>query len=79
MILYMYIASAWSDNPSGPGDKILISTETSCLFGHLLQFEKIKKISLKSEFIHISLMILYMYIAPLQGQTTPWEKILMSI
>ena len=33
-----------------------------------------KKISLKSDFIHIFLMILYMYIAPGQGQTTPWGQ-----
>ena len=33
------------------------------------------KISLKSDFIHFSfLMILYMYIAPGQGLTTPWGR-----
>ena len=36
-----------------------------------------KTISLKSDFIHF-FMILYMYIAPGQGLTTPWDKILMS-
>ena len=30
-----------------------------------------KKISLKSDFIHFFFMILYMYIAPGQGQTAP--------
>ena len=44
-----------------PGDTILMSTETSCHFSHLLQ---VKNISLKSDFIHIFFMILYMYIAP---------------
>ena len=32
-----------------PGDKILMSTETSCHFGHLLQ---VLKKSLRSDFIH---------------------------
>ena len=33
-----------------------------------------KKISLKSDFIHFFFMILYMYIAPGQGQTAPREQ-----
>ena len=45
-----------------------MSTGTSCHFGNLLQVPK--KISLKSDFIHF-FMILYMYIAPGQGQTAP--------
>ena len=54
-----------------PGDKILMSTETSCHFSHLLQVSK--KISLKSDFIQFFFMILYMYIhvAPGQGLATP--------
>ena len=52
-----------------------MSTGTSCLFGHLLQV--LKKISLKSDFMHF-FMILYMYIAPGQGQTAPRGQILMS-
>ena len=44
-----------ADNPR---EHILMSTETSCRFGHLLQI--LKKISLKSDFIHF-FMILYMY------------------
>ena len=37
-----------------------------------------KKISLKSDFIQFFFMILYMYIAAGQGQSTPGDKILMS-
>ena len=33
-----------------------------------------KKMSLKSDFIHNFFMFLYMYIAPEQGQTTPWGQ-----
>ena len=33
-----------------------------------------KKISLKSDFIHFFFMILYMYIVPGQGLTTPWGQ-----
>ena len=46
-----------------------MSTGTSCHFGHLLQI--LKKISLKSDFMQFFFMILYMYIAPGQGQTAP--------
>ena len=46
-----------------------MSTGTSCHFGHLFQVSK--KISLKSNFILFFFMILYMYIAPGQGQTAP--------
>ena len=38
MILYMYIALG--QGLTTPGDKILMSTETSCHFGHLLQVSK---------------------------------------
>ena len=38
----------------------------------------LKKISLKSDFIPLFFHILYMYIAPGQGQTTPGDKILLS-
>ena len=48
MILYMYIGASQGQTP--PGDKLLMSTETYCHFGHLLQV--FKKISLKSDFIH---------------------------
>ena len=46
-----------------------MSTGISCHFGHLLQV--LKKISLKSDFMQFFFMILYMYIAPGQGQTAP--------
>ena len=62
--LYMYIALRQGlTNPSG---EILMSTGTSYHFGHLLQVSK--KISLKSDFIHLFFMILYMFIAPGQCQ-----------
>ena len=49
-----------------------MSTEISCHPGHLLKVSK--QITLKSDFIHIFLMILYMYIAPGQGRTTHWGQ-----
>ena len=61
---------------TAPWDKILMSTETSCHFGHLLQ---VSKKSLWSLILHIFFLILYMYIAPGQGLTTRLgDKILMS-
>ena len=58
-----------------PGDKILMSTETFCHFGHLLQ---VKKKTLCSLILYIFFIILYMYIAPGQAMTTPWGRNLMS-
>ena len=55
-----------------PGDKSLMSTETSCHFSHLL--ELFKNISLKSDFVLFFFMILYMYIALGQRLTTPWRR-----
>ena len=53
-----------------PGYKILMSTETSCHFGHLLQ---VPKTSLWSLLLYnFFFMILCMHIAPGQGKTTPW-------
>ena len=47
-----------------------MSTGTCCHFSHSLQVPK--KISLKSDFIQFFFFkILYMYIAPLQGQIVP--------
>ena len=70
----MYIAPGQVQTT--PGDKSFMSTETSCHFGHLLQ---VSKKSLWSLILYIFFfMILYMYIAPEQGLTTPWNKILMS-
>ena len=64
----MYIAAG--QGQTTPGDKILMSTETSCHFSHLLQ---VSKKSLWSLFYTFFFMILYMYIhiAPGQGLTTP--------
>ena len=50
-----------------PGDKILMSTETSCHFGHFLQ---VTKIILKSDYIHF----LRFYISTGQGLTTHWGQ-----
>ena len=64
----MYIAAG--QGQTTPGDKILMSTETSCHFAHLLPISK--KSLWKSDFIHFFFMILYMYIVLGQGLTTPW-------
>ena len=64
----MYIAGG--QGQTTPGDKILMSTETSCHFRHLPQ---VSKKSLWSLILYnFFFMILYMYIAPGQGLTTPW-------
>ena len=67
----MYIAAG--QGQTTPGDKILMSTETSCHFSHLLQ---VSKKSLWSLILYIFFKILYMYIhvAPGQGLTTPRER-----
>ena len=70
----MYIAAG--QGQTTPWDKIFMSTETSCHFGHFAT--SLNKISLKSDFILFFFHILYMYIAPGQGQTTLGDKILMS-
>ena len=64
----MYIATG--QGQTTPGDKILMSTETSCHFSHLLQ---VSKNLFEVCFYTIFFMILYMYIhvAPGQGLTTP--------
>ena len=69
----MYIAPG--QGQTTPGDKIFMSTETSCHFGHLLQ---VSKKSLWSLILYNFFHDLYMYIALGQGLTTPWDKILMS-
>ena len=64
----MYIAAG--QGQTTPGDKILMSTETSCHFSHLQQsFKNLFEVW----FYTIFFMILYMYIhvAPAQGLTTP--------
>ena len=62
----MYIAAG--QGQTTPGDKILMSTETSCHFGHLLQVSK-KKI-LKSDFIHIFHDFIHVY-SPGAGPDNP--------
>ena len=66
----MYTAAV--QGQTTPGDKILMSTETSC---HLLQ---VSKNLFEVWFYTIFFMILYMYIAPRQGLTTPWGRHFMS-
>ena len=51
MILYMYIAPG--QGQTAPGDKVLMSTEMSCHFIHLMQV--FKKMPLKSDFIQFVL------------------------
>ena len=47
-----------------------MSKERHYHFAYLLQ---VSKISLNSDFIHTFFMVLYMYIASVQGQTMPWS------
>ena len=65
----MYIAAG--QGQTTPGDKMLMSTETSCSFGHLLQVSKNL-----FEVLILYNFFLNMYIAPRQVLTTPWEQIL---
>ena len=66
MILYMYIAPG--QGQTAPGDKVLMSTEMSCHFIHLLQVSK--KVSLKSDFIQFFHDLKHVK-ALGQGQTAP--------
>ena len=66
MILYMYIAAG--QEQTTPGDKILMSTETSCHFAHLLQVSK--QISLKSDFIPFFHDLIHVY-SPRAGADSP--------
>ena len=65
----MYIAPGRGRQSTG--DKILMTTERPFLFAHMLQDSKR---SLQNLILYTFLMILYMYIAPGQGQKTPWEQ-----
>ena len=65
----MYIAPGQGQTTTG--DKILMSTEPNCQFGHLLQ---VSKKPLCSLILYNFFMILYMYIALGQGLTTPWGR-----
>ena len=64
----MYIAAG--QGQTTPGNKILMSTETSCHFSHLLQVSKNR---FEVWFYTFFFMILYMHIhvSPGQGLTTP--------
>ena len=53
------------------GDKVLMTTERPFLFAHMLQ---VSKWSLRNLILYTFLMILFMYIAPGQGQKTPWGQ-----
>ena len=70
----MYITAG--QGQSIPGDKILMSTETSRHFGHLLQVLKkpLCSLILYNFFFHDFIHVLYMYIAPRQGLITPWGR-----
>ena len=57
----MYTAAG--QGQTAPGNKILMSTEISCHFGHLLQ--------VLNNFIQFVFMILYMYVAPGQEADNP--------
>ena len=68
MILYIYIApGARADNPLGQNFDVNRKALSLCPF-----VASFKQNTLNSDFIHIFLMLLYMYIAPGQEQTTPW-------
>ena len=71
------MCTATDQGQTTPGDKILMSTETSCHLDHLLQVKKKKKKKKKNslyDFIQLFFTILYMYIVPGQGLTTPWGQ-----
>ena len=63
----MYIAGG--QGQTTPGDKILMSTETSCHFRHLLQVSK--KISLKSDFIQFFFHDFIHVFSPRAGADNP--------
>ena len=68
----MYIAAGHGQTT--PGDKILMSDNRNFLSLRSIA-TSFKTIYLKSDFIQFFFfMILYMYIAPGQGLTTPWVR-----
>ena len=70
MILYMYIAPGQGLTTPW-GRNFDVNRNILSLRSFVASF---KKISLKSDFIHFFFMILYMYIVPGQGLTTPWGR-----
>ena len=70
MFFHMYIALGQGQTTlCGQNSDVNRKTLSHCPF-----VASFKKISLKSDFIHIYARFLYMYIAPGQGQTTPWDQ-----
>ena len=70
MILYMYIHVATGQGLTTPrGRNFYVNRNILSLWSFVAGCKK--KISLKSDFMHFFFMILYMYIAPGQGQTAP--------
>ena len=66
-LIHVYSPSAGGIQP--PRDKVLMSTETSCHFGHLLLVSNHRRL----QFLKNPLFYLFpMYIAPGQGLTTLW-------
>ena len=63
----MYIATGQQQQT--PGDKILMSTESSCHFGHLVHVQ-VKNISLKSDFIKCFHDFIHVY-SPGAGADNP--------
>ena len=73
MILYMYMYVAPRQEQTPLGDEILMSTETNIL--SLWSFvTSFKKKSRRSLILYTIFHDVYMYIAPGQGQTTPWGQ-----
>ena len=66
MFQHMYIAPGGGRQSTG--DKILMTIERPLLFAYMLQ---VLKWSLRNLILNPFLMILYMYIAPGQGQKSP--------
>ena len=54
--------------------KLCASHDLKNVYSRGSGIDSFKKVSLKSDFIHIFFMILHMYIAPGQGQTNPWRQ-----
>ena len=65
----MYIAPGRGRQPIG--DKTFMTTERPFVFAHMVQ---VSNWSLRNLILYTFLMILYMYIAPGQGQKTPWGQ-----
>ena len=69
MFFHMYLAQGQGQTTFV--DKILMSTQRPCHFAHLLQSSKKH---FEVWFYTYFCLILYMYLAPRQGQTTAWGQ-----